>query len=302
MIEMDLVDDIEEIKEEKEYLSPFVIYNGEILSLNVMCSDIASSVFVHGICLRDSVLCSGVNMIMADTHFKNLYQNMKQMGFGLGNFVMFDEFKRNVELLCYKNKYPTFSRLDIYCWYKTSTSVNQVCWLITQTKMNKLPYNEEYSKKILKTYTEGVVSKSKWINIKMSNVVESMADMAVKSEGYWGACIINENKDIIRTTRGNLFLIAKEDVGASIIAVKTEGGAYNDALMEKLDYTLYKLKYKVNSVMGITSDMIDKSLGAFVLDSSIGLHVLHGIDKVRYSNRGLTNDILEQFKTTIFQQ
>jgi branched-subunit amino acid aminotransferase/4-amino-4-deoxychorismate lyase len=133
----------------------------------------------------------------------------------------------------------------------------------------------------------------------MSSFVDLMAEREISAGGYWGACLLNERGNIVRTTKGNLYLIVKEGSGLSVLYVDEESGAYTDSLFDMLDHALHKLRYNVRCVKEFTNRDLQNALEAFVLDSSFGVQLVIGIDNERYSDNNLTSDISATFVKTI---
>lgn len=303
MVEMELVDDDFEIGKVKrrEGECEYMVFDDEIVKTNTMCMDVESSTLIHGISIRETIMCNGNRMILGRISYEHLIYSMEKLGYGLGNFAMYEDFKKKVELLCYRNKYPAYSKLDVRCWYDTSMVVKKVHFIIKQECLSDFPYNKVGEKTLLKTFDGCCMPYSEWISLKMSTYIESIAHEKMRAEGYWGACIRNMQNEIIRTTRGNLFLIIQEKNDVMVYGVDKKRGAYNEVLTDVFETALFKAKYDINYVSGFTPQMVEKSMEAFILDSRYGVQFVLGIDNKRYLDNGLTKQIIDAFRIQMKQ-
>lgn len=288
-----------EAKTDVAKFCPHMLLDGRVVPFDTAFKCVYSSMLEYGVVIKDHIVCTGNNMIMGKTHHMILERNMELLGFGFAHFPSYHDFKNDVALLNYNNKYPSYSRLTLYCWFDTSSVNNHVRWVMLQTRLTELPYTTNNLRPIMKTYKESFLSVNKWSKIKMSSFVDLMAEREMSAGGYWGACLLNERGNIVRTTKGNLYLIVKEGSGLSVLYVDEESGAYTDSLFDMLDHALHKLRYNVRCVKEFTNRDLQNALEAFVLDSSFGVQLVIGIDNERYSDNNLTSDISATFVKTI---
>lgn len=297
-------DKTEKRRKDAETLCPYIYNGAEFVNENEHFIGFGSSM-IFGLMVYDNIMCKGNEMLFGYAHYKILNENFLIMGGKSELLPTYKDFDRSVKKLCYLNKYPEYSRLEVYCWQDEGI-VSKVRVAIRQYRIYDRMYELDNNLYIVKSYTSQRFITTRYMQVRRLYFEEQNLKKWGKDKDVFDVCLLNEKGAIMRTTMGNIYLLIEDNREASrvkVVGVSNEGGAYRDVISDNMGIIFHKLLYSYEEVDGITPEMCKNALAAFVVGSVIGIKKLNGIDNERYAGNGLylVNDIMTEFYKTYIE-
>lgn len=285
---MDIIDILQGPNEEEdanlsEEKSPWcakMYVNSELMDSNSNIADIDSSAMTGGIVFNEYFTAKGNEPFLWREHYLNIKRSAAILGIDEALIPSSDILLRRIQILCQKNHYPGYSVLRIVFWENTYGD-KKLNYAIVQSRLSNNPFDINRTHVELMSFDDIPTTVSAISQIDMPNAIYTLAHRKAIGNGYNGACILNNDGNIITTTIGNIYVIK----GYDVITVQNSYGARQDALNAAIEEAIASEGYKIKYTSGISQQFMNSAYGGFVLNSQYSFRSIS-----RYNNKPYYTD------------
>lgn len=171
---------------------------------------------------------------------------------------------------------------------------NNIDWLITAEPLHSERYNEMKSSCEVELYKDFHLPKHLLSTLKTNNKqISVLASIYAEENGYDNMLLINEDKNIVETTNGNLFVVQ----GNTIITPPLSDGCLNGIVRKNLIPLISKTSNIVEQ-RSISPFELQQSDELFYTNSIQGIQSITKYRKKEYSNK-IGNELYELLNASI---
>ena len=246
--------------------------------------------FLFGDAIFETIKVNGAKILFLEEHYLRLMASMRICRMEIPmNFTMEfmeEEILKLIELQTSKvsNRIRfTFFR-DAEGFYCPAS--NDVQFIITCTELSSDKYSFSTAKYEVELFKDFHVSKHLLATLKTNNkMINVVASIFAKENNFQNCLLINEDKNVVEATNGNLFM----KIGSQLITPPISDGCLNGIMRKQIIAIVNKME---------TIEMIEKSISPFDLQKADELfisNVITGIQPItKYRKKEFTSEVTEE--------
>jgi len=229
-----------------------ICLNGKILPADKPALMVDNKSYRYGDGLFETMKITGKNISLEKYHFERFFSGLKQMGFEIPVFLTAGYLKKQILLLCEKNKSDILTRVRLSIFrgnggiYEGNNDLQYVieCWPVNES-INQLNENGF----VIDVYPDARKSCDNFSNIKSANYLPYVMAARYAKENKLDECLVLNMYDRIADgTIANIFLVRNEEIMTPALSEGCVNGVMRRWLMER-----YKVKETFLSIDDILS-------------------------------------------------
>jgi len=246
--------------------------------------------FLFGDAIFETIKVNGTKILFLEEHYLRLMASIRICRMEIPmNFTMEfmeEEILKLIELQTSKvsNRIRfTFFRDAEGFYYPAS---NDVQFIITCSELSSVKYVFSTAKYEVELFKDFHVSKHLLATLKTNNkMINVVASIFAKENGFQNCLLINEDKNIVEATNGNVFM----KIGSQLITPPISDGCLNGIMRKQIIAIANKME---------TIEMIEKSISPFDLQKADELfisNVITGIQPItKYRKKEFTSEVAKE--------
>ena len=246
--------------------------------------------FLFGDAIFETIKVNGTKILFLEEHYLRLMASMRICRMEIPmNFTMEfmeEEILKLIELQTSKvsNRIRfTFFRDAEGFYYPAS---NDVQFIITCSDLSSVKYAFSTAKYEVELFKDFHVSKHLLATLKTNNkMINVVASIFAKENGFQNCLLINEDKNVVEATNGNIFM----KIGSQLITPPISDGCLNGIMRKQIIAIANKME---------TIEMIEKSISPFDLQKADELfisNVITGIQPItKYRKKEFTSEVAKE--------
>ena len=229
-----------------------ICLNGEILPADKPALMVDNKSYRYGDGLFETMKITGKNISLEEYHFERFFSGLKQMRFEIPVFLTAGYLKKQILLLCEKNKSDILARVRLSVFrgnggiYEGNNDLQYIieCWPVNES-INQLNENGF----VIDVYPDARKSCDNFSNIKSANYLPYVMAARYAKENKLDECLVLNMYDRIADgTIANIFLVRDEEIMTPALSEGCVNGVMRRWLMER-----YKVKETFLSIDDILS-------------------------------------------------
>ena len=229
-----------------------ICLNGEILPADKPALMVDNKSYRYGDGLFETMKITGKNISLEEYHFERFFSGLKKMRFEIPDFLTAGYLKKQILLLCEKNKSDILTRVRLSVFrgnggiYEGNNDLQYVIesWPVNES-INQLNENGF----VIDIYPDAKKSCDKFSNIKSANYLPYVMAARYAKENKLDECLVLNTYDRIADgTIANIFLVRDEEIMTPALSEGCVNGVMRRWLMER-----YKVKETFLSIDDILS-------------------------------------------------
>ena len=251
--------------------------------------------FLFGDAIFETIKVNGTKILFLEEHYLRLMASMRICRMEIPmNFTM--EFMEEEILKLIALQANTVSNRIRFSVFRDSEGFyhptsNDVQFIITCSELASDTYTFSTSKYEVELFKDFYVSKHLLATLKTNNkMINVVASIFAKENGFENCLLINEDKNVVETTNGNIFM----KMGNQIITPPTSDGCLNGIMRKQVIAIVAKME-------GI--EMIEKSISPFDLQKADELfisNVITGIQPItKYRKKEFTSEVAKEITSLL---
>lgn len=229
-----------------------ICLNGKILPADKPALMVDNKSYRYGDGLFETMKITGKNISLEKYHFERFFSGLKQMKFEIPVFLTAGYLKKQILLLCEKNKSDILTRVRLSVFrgnggiYEGNNDLQYVieCWPVNES-INQLNENGF----VIDVYPDARKSCDNFSNIKSANYLPYVMAARYAIENKLDECLVLNTYDRIADgTIANIFLVRDEEIMTPALSEGCVNGVMRRWLMER-----YKVKETFFSIDDILS-------------------------------------------------
>ncbi|WP_353076472.1 aminotransferase class IV [Flavobacterium sp.] len=246
--------------------------------------------FLFGDAIFETIKVNGTKILFLEEHYLRLMASMRICRMEIPmNFTMEFMEEEILKLIALQaNKVSNRIRFSVFrnaegFYHPTS---NDVQFIITCSELASDTYTFSATKYEVELFKDFYVSKHLLATLKTNNkMINVVASIFAKENGFENCLLINEDKNVVEATNGNIFM----KMGNQIITPLTSDGCLNGIMRKQVIAIVAKME-------GI--EMIEKSISPFDLQKADELfisNVITGIQPItKYRKKEFTSVVAKE--------
>lgn len=246
--------------------------------------------FLFGDAIFETIKVNGTKILFLEEHYLRLMASMRICRMEIPmNFTM--EFMEEEILKLIQLQSNTISNRIRFSVFRNAEGFyhptsNDVQFIITCSELASDTYTFSASKYEVELFKDFYVSKHLLATLKTNNkMINVVASIFAKENGFENCLLINEDKNVVEATNGNIFM----KMGNQIITPLTSDGCLNGIMRKQVIAIVAKME-------GI--EMIEKSISPFDLQKADELfisNVITGIQPItKYRKKEFTSEVAKE--------
>ena len=246
--------------------------------------------FLFGDAIFETIKVNGTKILFLEEHYLRLMASMRICRMEIPmNFTM--EFMEEEILKLIALQANTVSNRIRFSVFRNAEGFyhptsNDVQFIITCSELVSDTYTFSASKYEVELFKDFYVSKHLLATLKTNNkMINVVASIFAKENGFENCLLINEDKNVVEATNGNIFM----KMGNQIITPPTSDGCLNGIMRKQVIAIVAKME-------GI--EMIEKSISPFDLQKADELfisNVITGIQPItKYRKKEFTSEVAKE--------
>ena len=251
--------------------------------------------FLFGDAIFETIKVNGTKILFLEEHYLRLMASMRICRMEIPmNFTM--EFMEEEILKLIALQANTVSNRIRFSVFRNAEGFyhptsNDVQFIITCSELASDTYTFSASKYEVELFKDFYVSKHLLATLKTNNkMINVVASIFAKENGFENCLLINEDKNVVEATNGNIFM----KMGNQIITPPTSDGCLNGIMRKQVIAIVAKME-------GI--EMIEKSISPFDLQKADELfisNVITGIQPItKYRKKEFTSEVAKEITSLL---
>ena len=251
--------------------------------------------FLFGDAIFETIKVNGTKILFLEEHYLRLMASMRICRMEIPmNFTMEFMEEEILKLIALQaNKVSNRIRFSVFRnaeGFYNPTS-NDVQFIITCSELASDTYTFSASKYEVELFKDFYVSKHLLATLKTNNkMINVVASIFAKENGFENCLLINEDKNVVEATNGNIFM----KMGNQIITPPTSDGCLNGIMRKQIIAIVNKMD---------TIEMIEKSISPFDLQKADELfisNVITGIQPItKYRKKEFTSEVAKEITNVL---
>ena len=259
-----------------------ICYNGQFLEKNRFSISIDNRGFRYGDSFFETIKCYNGKPLFFEEHYFRIAASFCVLKLNPPSLFKIEFFKSLIEDLLIKNKLDNSSARVRVSFFRSSGGYylpnnNDVNFIIESNVLSQNEYKLNIQGLNIGLYKENLLPKTTLGNIKSNNkLINVLASIYATDNNYDDCILINENKDVVEFTSGNLFIVQDN-------IFKTPGlenGCVNGVLRKLL---LNNNALRIKECLISISDLFNAQ-EVFVTNVICGVKWVENINNITYSN------------------
>ena len=251
--------------------------------------------FLFGDAIFETIKVNGTKILFLEEHYLRLMASMRICRMEIPmNFTM--EFMEEEILKLIALQANTVSNRIRFSVFRNAEGFyhptsNDVQFIITCSELASDTYTFSATKYEVELFKDFYVSKHLLATLKTNNkMINVVASIFAKENGFENCLLINEDKNVVEATNGNIFM----KMGNQIITPLTSDGCLNGIMRKQVIAIVAKME-------GI--EMIEKSISPFDLQKADELfisNVITGIQPItKYRKKEFTSEVAKEITSLL---
>ena len=246
--------------------------------------------FLFGDAIFETIKVNGTKILFLEEHYLRLMASMRICRMEIPmNFTMEFMEEEILKLIALQtNKVSNRIRFSVFRnaeGFYNPTS-NDVQFIITCSELASDSYVFSSTTYEVELYKDFHISKHLLATLKTNNkMINVVANIFAKENGFENCLLINEDKNVVEATNGNVFM----KMGNQIITPPTSDGCLNGIMRKQIIAIVNKMD---------TIEMIEKSISPFDLQKADELfisNVITGIQPItKYRKKEFTSEVAKE--------
>lgn len=251
--------------------------------------------FLFGDAIFETIKVNGTKILFLEEHYLRLMASMRICRMEIPmNFTMeFMEEEILKLIVLQANKVSNRIRFSVFRnaeGFYNPTS-NDVQFIITCSELASDSYVFSSTTYEVELFKDFYVSKHLLATLKTNNkMINVVASIFAKENGFENCLLINEDKNVVEATNGNVFM----KMGNQIITPPTSDGCLNGIMRKQIIAIVNKMD---------TIEMIEKSISPFDLQKADELfisNVITGIQPItKYRKKEFTSEVAKEITNVL---
>ena len=245
-------------------------YDGAYRELSEPLWSISSSVW-RGQRVRMEIPMRGNVPFLWRDHYVTLVEEIEEAGMDKFSFATSDTLLRYIEVLASKNHYPQNSIMEVVVWTEATGLEERTSFAIFQKRLNHRAFDIVKGEALHLTLEDGEEMHLPGRHADIWGIgasIEALAHKKALQMRYDGACVVNADGRIARTSLGNIYTVMTE---SRIYGVSVEGGARRDPVEASLMRIIREESLHYVALPGLDKETMEEAVGCFVVSSALGL-------------------------------
>jgi branched-chain amino acid aminotransferase len=251
--------------------------------------------FLFGDAIFETIKVNGTKILFLEEHYLRLMASMRICRMEIPmNFTMEFMEEEILKLIAlHTNKVSNRIRFSVFRnaeGFYNPTS-NDVQFIITCSELASDSYVFSSTTYEVELFKDFHVSKHLLATLKTNNkMINVVANIFAKENGFENCLLINEDKNVVEATNGNVFM----KMGNQIITPPTSDGCLNGIMRKQIIAIVNKMD---------TIEMIEKSISPFDLQKADELfisNVIAGIQPItKYRKKEFTSEVAKEITNVL---
>ncbi|MEN9325970.1 MAG: hypothetical protein RI943_381 [Bacteroidota bacterium] len=251
--------------------------------------------FLFGDAIFETIKVNGTKILFLEEHYLRLMASMRICRMEIPmNFTMEFMEEEILKLIALQtNKVSNRIRFSVFRnaeGFYNPTS-NDVQFIITCSELASDSYVFSSTTYEVELFKDFYVSKHLLATLKTNNkMINVVASIFAKENGFENCLLINEDKNVVEATNGNVFM----KIGNQIITPPTSDGCLNGIMRKQIIAIVNKMD---------TIEMIEKSISPFDLQKADELfisNVITGIQPItKYRKKEFTSEVAKEITNVL---
>ena len=259
-----------------------ICFNGEYIDRKDFSISFDNRGFRYGDAFFETIRCHGGLPLFWDDHYFRIAASFLLMKMNLPHSFDVDFFKILIQDLLLKNHLQTATARVRISFFRAGSGyytplTNNVDFLIESESLqgNFFELNPEGFK--IGFYKDNLISKNILSNLKSNNrIINVLSSIYMKEHDYDDVLLINFEKNIVETTRGNLFIVR--------------------------DDTIYTPLLEDGCVDGVIRKILIRDSGLNIIEKSISFSDILNAEEVFFTNVVIGVNWVEKLNNRIYQK
>jgi branched-chain amino acid aminotransferase len=246
--------------------------------------------FLFGDAIFETIKVNGTKILFLEEHYLRLMASMRICRMEIPmNFTMEFMEEEILKLIALQtNKVSNRIRFSVFRnaegYY--NPALNDVQFIITCSELASDTYVFSSTSYEVELFKDFHISKHLLATLKTNNkMINVVASIFAKENGFENCLLINEDKNVVEATNGNIFM----KIGNQIITPPTSDGCLNGIMRKQIIAIVNKMD---------TIEMIEKSISPFDLQKADELfmtNVISGIQSItKYRKKEFTSEVAKE--------
>ena len=246
--------------------------------------------FLFGDAIFETIKVNGTKILFLEEHYLRLMASMRICRMEIPmNFTMEFMEEEILKLIALQtNKVSNRIRFSVFRnaegYY--NPALNDVQFIITCSELDSDTYVFSSTSYEVELFKDFHISKHLLETLKTNNkMINVVASIFAKENGFENCLLINEDKNVVEATNGNIFM----KIGNQIITPPTSDGCLNGIMRKQIIAIVNKMD---------TIEMIEKSISPFDLQKADELfmtNVISGIQSItKYRKKEFTSEVAKE--------
>jgi branched-chain amino acid aminotransferase len=246
--------------------------------------------FLFGDAIFETIKVNGTKILFLEEHYLRLMASMRICRMEIPmNFTM--EFMEDEILKLIELQASKVSNRIRFAFYRNaegfySPASNDVQFIITCSELTSVKHAFSTAKYEVELFKDFHVSKHLLATLKTNNkMINVVASIFAKENGFQNCLLINEDKNVVEATNGNIFM----KIGSQLITPPISDGCLNGIMRKQILEIANKME---------TIEMIEKSISPFDLQKADELfisNVITGIQPItKYRKKEFTSEVAKE--------
>ena len=246
--------------------------------------------FLFGDAIFETIKVNGTKILFLEVHYLRLMASMRICRMEIPmNFTMEFMEEEILKLIALQtNKVSNRIRFSVFRnaegYY--NPALNDVQFIITCSELDSDTYVFSSTSYEVELFKDFHISKHLLATLKTNNkMINVVASIFAKENGFENCLLINEDKNVVEATNGNIFM----KIGNQIITPPTSDGCLNGIMRKQIIAIVNKMD---------TIEMIEKSISPFDLQKADELfmtNVISGIQSItKYRKKEFTSEVAKE--------
>ena len=246
--------------------------------------------FLFGDAIFETIKVNGTKILFLEEHYLRLMASMRICRMEIPmNFTM--EFMEDEILKLIELQTSKVSNRIRFTFFRNaegfySPASNDVQFIIYCSELSSDKYAFSTAKYEVELFKDFHVSKHLLATLKTNNkMINVVASIFAKENGFQNCLLINEDKNVIEATNGNIFM----KIGSQLITPPISDGCLNGIMRKQILDIVHKME---------NIEMIEKSISPFNLQKADELfisNVITGIQPItKYRKKEFTSEVAKE--------
>lgn len=251
--------------------------------------------FLFGDAIFETIKVNGTKILFLEEHYLRLMASMRICRMEIPmNFTMEFMEEEILKLIALQtNKVSNRIRFSVFRnaegFYNPAS--NDVQFIITCSELASDTYVFSSTTYEVELFKDFYISKHLLATLKTNNkMINMVANIFAKENGFENCLLINEDKNVVEATNGNVFM----KMGNQIITPPTSDGCLNGIMRKQIIAIVNKMD---------TIEMIEKSISPFDLQKADELfisNVITGIQPItKYRKKEFTSEVAKEITNVL---